>query len=66
MYQADAMVDEAQLDEFVRGANLRLVRKRLDGEADPVLRQVLLDIIKDLEDGEAIPAKAMEARINAG
>jgi hypothetical protein len=57
---------EAQLDEFVRDANLRLVRTRLAGEVDPVLRQVLLDIIKALEGGEAIPAKALEARLKAG
>jgi hypothetical protein len=57
---------EEQLDEFVRDANLRLVRQRLAGEADPVLRQVLLDIIRALEDGEAIPAKALQATLAAG
>jgi hypothetical protein len=57
---------EAQLDQFVRDANLRLVRQRLDGELDPVLRQVLLDIIQALEGGEAIPAKALEAGLIPG
>ena len=60
------MAHEAQLDQFVREANLRLVRKRLAHEMDPALRQVLLDLIKALEDGEAIPAKALEARLNTG
>jgi hypothetical protein len=57
---------EAQLDQFVRDANLSLVRKRLAHEMDPVLREVLMDLIKALEDGEVIPAKAPGVRLNAG
>jgi hypothetical protein len=57
---------ETSLETFIRDANLRLVRGRLANELDPVHRQVLLDLIEALEDGEAIPAKALAARLEAG
>jgi hypothetical protein len=57
---------ETGLEAFIRDANLRLVRKRLAGEFDPVHRQILLDLIEALENGEAIPAKALEARLETG
>jgi hypothetical protein len=54
------------LEEFIRDANLRLVRQRLASEFDPVHRQVLLDLMEALENGEAIPAKALQARFETG
>lgn len=60
------MAYEASLDEFVRDANLKLVRERLAGEADPVHRRTLLDLIEALESGESIPAKAIEQSLGRG
>ncbi|MGZ3280939.1 MAG: hypothetical protein ACXU82_18120 [Caulobacteraceae bacterium] len=60
------MAHEASLDEFIRDANLKLVRSRLSDTFDPSHRQTLLDLIEALESGEAIPAKALEAGLRPG
>lgn len=57
------MAYETSLDHFIRDANLKLVRNRLAHEQDPAQRKILLEVIRALEAGEAIPASSLSARL---